>query len=207
MAALAGGSMRVSGSVRRWRPPRRLRWRRRAIAHSLVLTLVAVGAGISCGRAHAQQSPPQVQTLERIEITGSLIKRIEGETALPIVTITAEELARAGITNAEEAVRLITQNQGGLPTSACDQWIHRCGSVCKPAQPGRAAYAGAAQRQTRGPQPLWQYRCRLEHVAIGGGAADRSADRWRFGDLRQRRDRRCDQLHHASRVSGRHGKR
>ena len=117
MAALAGGSMRVNGSARRWRLPRRLRWRRRAIAHSLVLTLVAVGAGISCGRAHAQQSPPEVQTLERIEITGSLIKRIEGETALPIVTITAEELARAGITNAEEAVRLITQNQGGFPTS------------------------------------------------------------------------------------------
>ena len=61
--------------------------------------------------------PSQAQSAERIEITGSLIRRIEGEGSLPVVTLKAEDLARAGVTNAEEAVKFITQQQGGTVTS------------------------------------------------------------------------------------------
>jgi iron complex outermembrane receptor protein len=61
--------------------------------------------------------PSLAQSAERIEITGSLIRRIEGEGSLPVVTLKAEELARAGVTNAEEAVKFITQQQGGTVTS------------------------------------------------------------------------------------------
>ena len=57
------------------------------------------------------------QTLDRVEVTGSLIRRIEGETALPVITINVEELRKAGVTNAEQAVKFITQQQGGTVTS------------------------------------------------------------------------------------------
>ena len=55
--------------------------------------------------AHAQSQA----TLERVEVTGSLLRRIEGEAALPVINISSEELRAAGVTNAEQAMRVITQ--------------------------------------------------------------------------------------------------
>jgi iron complex outermembrane receptor protein len=56
--------------------------------------------------------------VDRIEVTGSLIKRVEGEAALPVTVISIDELLKAGVTNAEQAVKLIAQQQGGTVTSA-----------------------------------------------------------------------------------------
>lgn len=61
--------------------------------------------------------PALAQSSERIEITGSLIRRIEGEAALPVVTLKTEDLAKAGVTNAEQVVKFITQQQGGSVSS------------------------------------------------------------------------------------------
>lgn len=74
--------------------------------------------GVACG-AVAQQAQPSAtqQSLERVEVTGSLIRRIEGETALPVVTLKIEDLQKAGVTNAEQAIKFITQQQGGTVTS------------------------------------------------------------------------------------------
>jgi iron complex outermembrane receptor protein len=55
---------------------------------------------------------------DKIEVTGSLIKRVEGEAALPVTVISIDELLKAGVTNAEQAVKLIAQQQGGTVTSA-----------------------------------------------------------------------------------------
>ncbi len=63
------------------------------------------------------QSVDVEKKLEKIEVTGSFIKRVEGEAALPVVIITVEDLAKAGVTNAEQAMKLITQQQGGTVTS------------------------------------------------------------------------------------------
>ena len=67
-----------------------------------------------CGAVYAQQAAPVV---DKIEVTGSLIKRVDGEAALPVVVISIEELTKAGVTNAEQAIKLITQQQGGTVTS------------------------------------------------------------------------------------------
>ncbi len=40
-----------------------------------------------------------------------MIKRAAGETALPITTLNIEELQKAGVTTAEQAVQFITENQ------------------------------------------------------------------------------------------------
>ena len=59
----------------------------------------------------------QAQETQRIEVTGSLIKRISSEAATQVVTINTEDLQKAGVTNAEQAVKFITQQQGGTVTS------------------------------------------------------------------------------------------
>ena len=96
---------------------------------------LAVGAALSAGLTgfvpvSLAQTPTPTVRQDRVEITGSLIKRIEGETSLPVVTLSVSELEKAGVTNAEQAVKFITQQQGGAVSS---------GSVS--AGNGGAAYA------------------------------------------------------------------
>ena len=57
------------------------------------------------------------QATQRVEVTGSLIRRIDGESALPTVTLDLGSLEKAGVTNAEQVVRFITQAQGGSVSS------------------------------------------------------------------------------------------
>src|SRR5206468_3713404 len=57
--------------------------------------------------AMAQQT---AQTRERIEVTGSNIKRVEGETALPVTVITREEIEKTGATSAMELLNLVSAN-------------------------------------------------------------------------------------------------
>jgi len=74
-------------------------------------------AAIGTLGAFAVATPSFAQEAQRIEVTGSLIKRIEGETALPVTTLRTDELVKAGVTNAEQAVKFITQNTSGTVTS------------------------------------------------------------------------------------------
>lgn len=60
--------------------------------------------------SHAQA---QGTTPQRVEITGSSIKRIQTEGALPVQTITRAEIDRAGIVSAEQLVARITANGNG----------------------------------------------------------------------------------------------
>jgi iron complex outermembrane receptor protein len=59
--------------------------------------------------ALAQQAP----ATQKVEITGSSIKRIKAEGALPLQTITRAEIEREGITSAEQLVMRITANGTG----------------------------------------------------------------------------------------------
>ena len=67
----------------------------RAVAHALCAGVVI---SVASGHALAQQA----QKIEKIEITGSNIKRIEGETALPVTVISRDEIERTGVTTAAE---------------------------------------------------------------------------------------------------------
>jgi iron complex outermembrane recepter protein len=84
---------------------------------------LAVGAAFGAGlvgfapHAFAQATPAtpvSQQQLDRVEITGSMIRRAAGETALPITTLNIEELQKAGVTTAEQAVQFITENQSAI---------------------------------------------------------------------------------------------
>ena len=56
------------------------------------------------------------QQLERVEITGSSIKRVESEGALPVQIVTREEIARSGVVNTEQLLQSISaiSSLGGI---------------------------------------------------------------------------------------------
>ncbi len=85
---------------------------RRTQVCSAVLMALGGSFGIASLPAFGQQ------TLERVEITGSSIRRISGETALPVTVIKVEDLAKQGVTSTEAAVAFIAANQSNFGASA-----------------------------------------------------------------------------------------
>ena len=80
----------------------------RAVA---VLIAGLAGAGV----AQAQQTPStgSNQQLQRVEITGSNIKRIDAETVAPVEVITREQIQRSGQPTIADVLRNLPANSGG----------------------------------------------------------------------------------------------
>jgi iron complex outermembrane recepter protein len=64
----------------------------------------------------AVTSEALAQDAQRVEITGSSIRRIDAETALPVQIVTKEEIARSGVTNTEQLLQSISavSSQGSI---------------------------------------------------------------------------------------------
>lgn len=78
------------------------------------LALAFGGLAVVGTTAYAQQTPPsQQQTLERITITGSNIRRTDQETVAPVEIITREQIERTGQATVAELLRNIPANLGG----------------------------------------------------------------------------------------------
>jgi iron complex outermembrane recepter protein len=75
-----------------------------------VLSVLGSSLALSSFQAQAQTAPAAT---ERIEITGSSIKRIDAETALPVTVVTRADIERSGATTAQDLVNLIPSNFGG----------------------------------------------------------------------------------------------
>jgi len=71
------------------------------------IALAAALLSLSCA-AQAQEK------LERVEITGTAIKRIEGETALPVQVITRADIDKAGVTTAAELIARLSAGANNL---------------------------------------------------------------------------------------------
>jgi iron complex outermembrane recepter protein len=79
-------------------------------------TVLAFGAALASTPwlAAAQDAP----AAQRIEITGSNIKRIDAETASPVQVISRDEIERTGKQSIQEVLRGLTgDNSGSIPTS------------------------------------------------------------------------------------------
>ncbi|MCH7343918.1 TonB-dependent receptor [Pelomonas sp. CA6] len=72
--------------------------------------LLALGAGMMLP-AQAQQQQQQ-QQLERVEVTGSSIKRLDSETSLPVQVINRAEIARTGAQSVTELIQNLPAIQG-----------------------------------------------------------------------------------------------
>lgn len=71
---------------------------------------MAMGLGLAAVPAFAQTADAPMQ---RVEITGSSIKRLATETVLPVTILKREDIERTGATSAQDIVNLIPGNFGG----------------------------------------------------------------------------------------------
>jgi iron complex outermembrane receptor protein len=80
-----------------------------------------IGAGLLAQPVFAQDAP----VVQRVEITGSSVKRVDAETSLPVQVVTKADIARTGATSTEELLQSIsafssaggTSNATGAGTS------------------------------------------------------------------------------------------
>ena len=86
---------------------------------ALVASLIGT-IGVTTG-VLAQTTQAGNVNLTRVEVTGSSIKRIDGETALPVQILTREDIARTGATSTEELVKQLSSlSSGGSLTTVAN---------------------------------------------------------------------------------------
>ena len=87
---------------------------RTTLAKSL---LIAFSGSAALAGPSAFAQSPQVE-LQRVEITGSNIRRVQSETAAPVQTLTREDIDRSGKASVAELLQTLSvDNQGSVPTT------------------------------------------------------------------------------------------
>ncbi len=77
----------------------------------------AVGLSLLAIPGFAQQAAPEGQVIQRVEITGSSIKRIAAEGSLPVQTLTRAQIDQSGVTNVADLVAALPAMQGFITAS------------------------------------------------------------------------------------------
>jgi iron complex outermembrane receptor protein len=80
------------------------------------LAVGVVGMVGFTGTAVAQDQSDE-QTLDRIEVVGSRIKRVEAETSQPIFTVSQEDIQASGLTSIGDVIQQLTSNGSALGTT------------------------------------------------------------------------------------------
>ena len=84
-------------------------------AHSnFLLSAIALASLVMITNVQAQDS----NNLSKVEVTGSLIKRLDTEAALPVTTIKAEEFTARGITTIADVMMTLPQSLSLAPSNA-----------------------------------------------------------------------------------------
>jgi iron complex outermembrane receptor protein len=87
---------------------------------SVVMVAAALGSLFALPAMAAGQADPAAPKMERVVVTGSSIKRIDGETALPVQILKREDIERIGASSTEELVKQLSSlsSQGSATTVA-----------------------------------------------------------------------------------------
>ena len=80
------------------------RFKKTGVARAVITALCGTASMMVAQETLAQAQP----SLQRVEITGSSIRRTDAETALPVQVITREEIQRTGVTSTEELLTTIS---------------------------------------------------------------------------------------------------
>jgi iron complex outermembrane receptor protein len=87
--------------------------RKRFLLSSITLAVYAL-----MDQAAAQQqaaAPASGQTIQRVEITGSSIRRVDAEEALPVTTLKADDFEQRGYSTVADALNSLTVSQNVIP--------------------------------------------------------------------------------------------
>lgn len=85
-----------------------MNFKRNKVATALAY-LAGVGGALAVSGAYAQQAQGSNPDI-RVEVTGTSIRRVEGETALPVTVITRKDIEKSGATSAMELLQLVSSN-------------------------------------------------------------------------------------------------
>ncbi|MBK8324939.1 MAG: TonB-dependent receptor [Betaproteobacteria bacterium] len=88
--------------------------KRKKLATALVQ---ALGAGVALSIVATGASAQQTQKIDKIEVTGSNIKRVDTETVAPVEVITREQIERSGQPTIADALRNLPANSGSFGES------------------------------------------------------------------------------------------
>ncbi len=89
-------------------------FKRTMLSRSLLVAFGSTAALMAGGSARAQQAAPQ--ELQRVEITGSSIRRTDTETASPVQIISKQEIDQSGKATVAEYLQTLTaDSQGSVP--------------------------------------------------------------------------------------------
>ena len=92
---------------------------RTPLAQALLCAGGLFAAGAAWGQAAAAPESAEAAKPQRVEITGSSIKRIEAETALPVQVIRREEIQSSGVSSVEQLLtRVAAATSGGSITAS-----------------------------------------------------------------------------------------
>lgn len=91
------------------------------ISHALVVAgIVTLSFGPLAANAQTPSETPAAprenQKVEKIEVTGSNIKRVDAETSVPVTIITAEDIRRSGATSVQELLNNLNISSGSALT-------------------------------------------------------------------------------------------
>ena len=81
-------------------------------------TLAAMGAAASTAMAQVATSDAPVAELQEIVVTGSMIKRVNAETAEAVTIVKMDAVKDMGITTVEQALNLLTSNNATITTAS-----------------------------------------------------------------------------------------
>ncbi|WP_077035298.1 TonB-dependent receptor [Pelomonas sp. KK5] len=81
------------------------------------MTKISAAALILLGASSAFAQDDSAQQLERVTVTGSAIKRIDAETAVPVSVFKMSDLKQQGMTTVEQILGSLTAGQASLGTS------------------------------------------------------------------------------------------
>jgi iron complex outermembrane receptor protein len=93
--------------------------RTRISPHRLARTSIALAVLTLAGQAAAQQAEPDASApMQKVEVTGSTIKRVASEMALPVTTVKADEFANAALTTVADVVTAMPVASTNVPSAA-----------------------------------------------------------------------------------------
>src|SRR5579859_6168353 len=93
--------------------PRSQRGRRHGVRLALVASVLAVGTAIPAFAADDTTPPNQPTQLQGVKIVGTRIRKIETETATPVVVIDRKQIEDNGFQTVAEILGSLTQSSGG----------------------------------------------------------------------------------------------
>ncbi|HTD12368.1 MAG TPA: TonB-dependent receptor plug domain-containing protein, partial [Steroidobacteraceae bacterium] len=104
--------------------------RRGLVALALILTVVAVARpDVAAAQGAANVAKASAAPVEEVIITGTSIKGINAETALPVQVLTTEDIARTGVTTAEQLFQQISAASSSGLTNAAQATGFQTGAI------------------------------------------------------------------------------